>query len=144
MFLKRNLSSSLRQLSFLEKDVCILVNEKDQECGVASKKLCMKHSLLFIFKSQIALLGHYMPERIDNPFHLPLHRAFSIFLFSPAHGMKMLLQRRAQQKLTFPGLWTNTCCSHPLQSDPSLISAMQRKLQDELGIPEGLVHRKTG
>jgi isopentenyl-diphosphate delta-isomerase len=42
-----------------------------------------------------------------------LHRAFSVFLFHPSTG-KLLLQRRAIEKITFPGMWTNTCCSHPL------------------------------
>lgn len=48
-----------------------------------------------------------------NPPHNLLHRAFSVFLFRPCDG-KLLLQRRADEKITFPGMWTNTCCSHPL------------------------------
>lgn len=42
-----------------------------------------------------------------------LHRAFSVFLFRPKDG-RLLLQKRADEKITFPGMWTNTCCSHPL------------------------------
>eukprot|EP00959_Pyramimonas_sp_CCMP1952_P004393 92219-Pyramimonas_sp.AAC.1 len=41
-----------------------------------------------------------------------LHRAFSVMLFD-ADG-RMLLQQRAASKITFPSVWTNTCCSHPL------------------------------
>lgn len=41
-----------------------------------------------------------------------LHRAFSVFLFD--HENRLLLQQRAHSKITFPGVWTNTCCSHPL------------------------------
>jgi len=41
-----------------------------------------------------------------------LHRAFSVFLFN-SKG-ELLLQQRAQEKITFPLYWTNTCCSHPL------------------------------
>lgn len=41
-----------------------------------------------------------------------LHRAFSVFLFN-SEG-KLLLQQRAADKITFPNVWTNTCCSHPL------------------------------
>jgi isopentenyl-diphosphate delta-isomerase type 1 len=41
-----------------------------------------------------------------------LHRAFSVFLFDKQN--KLLLQQRAASKITFPSLWTNTCCSHPL------------------------------
>lgn len=42
-----------------------------------------------------------------------LHRAFSAFVFRPSDG-KLLLQKRADEKITFPAMWTNTCCSHPL------------------------------
>ena len=41
-----------------------------------------------------------------------LHRAFSVFLFD-TQG-RLLLQQRADEKITFPGFFTNTCCSHPL------------------------------
>lgn len=41
-----------------------------------------------------------------------LHRAFSVFLFDSKN--RLLLQQRAQSKITFPSVWTNTCCSHPL------------------------------
>jgi hypothetical protein len=41
-----------------------------------------------------------------------LHRAFSVFLFNSDN--KLLLQQRAASKITFPKVWTNTCCSHPL------------------------------
>lgn len=41
-----------------------------------------------------------------------LHRAFSVFLFDSDN--KLLLQQRAASKITFPKVWTNTCCSHPL------------------------------
>ena len=43
-----------------------------------------------------------------------LHRAFSVFLFD-AQG-RLLLQQRAADKITFPSVWTNTCCSHPVRS----------------------------
>jgi isopentenyl-diphosphate delta-isomerase len=73
-----------------------------------------------------------------------LHRAFSAFLFRPSDG-KLLLQRRAAEKITFPNTWTNTCCSHPLhglqdsdnEEDGELGArrAASRKLEHELGIP---------
>jgi len=40
-----------------------------------------------------------------------LHRAFSVLLFN--NKGEMLLQQRAKHKYHSPGLWTNTCCSHP-------------------------------
>ena len=51
-----------------------------------------------------------------------LHRAFSCFVFDPTSG-KLLLQRRAPEKITFPDMWTNTCCSHPLMVRAELDNA---------------------
>jgi isopentenyl-diphosphate delta-isomerase len=53
-----------------------------------------------------------------------LHRAFSVFLFRPSDG-RLLLQRRADEKITFPGMWTNTCCSHPLSIKAELVEEGQ-------------------
>jgi isopentenyl-diphosphate delta-isomerase len=60
-----------------------------------------------------------------------LHRAFSVVLFN-SRG-EMLLQRRADSKYHSGGLWTNTCCSHPLR-DESIHEAAQRRLLYEMGI----------
>ena len=68
------------------------------------------------------------------PLRYPYIEHSGIFLFSPQQNYKMLLQRRALHKVTFPGVWSNACCSHPLTSDLDIHSAMLRKLQDELGI----------
>jgi isopentenyl-diphosphate delta-isomerase len=54
------------------------------------------------------LLGHLMTKINEGL----LHRAFSVFLFNDEG--KLLLQQRADEKITFPGYLTNTCCSHPL------------------------------
>jgi isopentenyl-diphosphate delta-isomerase type 1 len=48
---------------------------------------------------------------VDTPRGV-LHRAFSFFLFDQKG--EMLLTQRAGTKITFPSVWTNTCCSHPL------------------------------
>lgn len=72
-----------------------------------------------------------------------LHRAFSVFLFDSKN--RLLLQQRATEKITFPDMWTNTCCSHPLgiagETGSHLEAAVQgvrraaqRKLYQELGI----------
>lgn len=53
------------------------------------------------------------------------------------------MQKRSKEKITFPSLWTNTCCSHPLWTDSEMgesdsftgvCRAAQRKLKHELGI----------
>lgn len=59
-----------------------------------------------------------------------LHRAFSIFIFN-GKG-EMLLQQRAASKYHSGGLWTNTCCSHPLPGEETL-DAAYRRLQEEMG-----------
>jgi isopentenyl-diphosphate delta-isomerase len=69
-----------------------------------------------------------------------VHRAFSVFLFSPEG--RLLLQQRAAAKITFPLIWANTCCSHPLDvpaervtaGAEGVVSAARRKLEQELGI----------
>nr|GMC52075.1 isopentenyl-diphosphate Delta-isomerase I [Ipomoea batatas] len=80
-----------------------------------------------------------MMEKIES--ENLLHRAFSVFLFNSKY--ELLLQQRSATKVTFPLVWTNTCCSHPLYRESELIdenalgvrNAAQRKLLDELGIP---------
>jgi isopentenyl-diphosphate delta-isomerase len=65
----------------------------------------------------------------ESPGHR--HLAFSVFLFA-ADG-SLLLQQRARSKYHFPGVWANTCCSHPAPGEDLLASA-ERRLREELGI----------
>lgn len=70
-----------------------------------------------------------------------LHRAFSVVLKN-SQG-EILLQKRAAEKYHSGGLWTNTCCSHPLPGE-SVPEAASRRLMQEMGIrmaPEELEHR---
>ncbi|KAL3630909.1 rRNA processing protein [Castilleja foliolosa] len=107
-----------RRLMF--EDECILVDENDRVVGHDSKYNC------------------HLMEKIEN--ENLLHRAFSVFLFNSKY--ELLLQQRSATKVTFPLVWTNACCSHPLYRDSELIeenalgvrNAAQRKLFDELGI----------
>lgn len=83
----------------------ILVNESDQQIGIMEK-----------------MAAHIVPR---------LHRAFSIFIFN-SQG-KLLLQQRALTKYHSPGLWTNTCCSHPRNGE-TMEQATSRRLQEEMGM----------
>ncbi len=120
--------AGLTQEDFMHKDECILVDPNDNIVGHGSK---------------------YDAHRFNNdqPNGI-LHRAFSVFLFDSQN--RLLLQQRAASKITFPSVWTNTCCSHPLYGyQPSEVDSPEdvesgdvpgvkraaiRKLLHELGI----------
>jgi len=67
------------------------------------------------------------------------HRAFSVFLFNQQN--QLLIHQRSEKKITFPLLWTNSCCSHPLYNDEEIVEenyigakkAIRRRVQYELG-----------
>lgn len=69
-------------------------------------------------------------EKIEAHEKALLHRAFSIFVFNDAG--QMMLQRRALSKYHSPGLWTNTCCSHPRPGE-GLEEATSRRIFEEMG-----------
>ncbi len=58
------------------------------------------------------------------------HLAVSVFVIN---GDEILIQRRALNKYHTPGLWANTCCTHPLWQEASPDCA-RRRLQQELGV----------
>ena len=59
-----------------------------------------------------------------------LHRAFSIFVFNSK--AELMIHQRALSKYHSPGLWTNTCCSHPRLDEVVEQNAHQR-LMEEMG-----------
>lgn len=61
----------------------------------------------------------------------PLHRAFSVFLFNDKG--EVLVQQRAMGKKTWPGVWSNSCCGHPLPNE-SREEAIARRVKFELGV----------
>ena len=58
------------------------------------------------------------------------HKAVSIFVIA---GDKLLLQQRALGKYHTPGLWANTCCTHPMWDEQSSACAV-RRMNEELGL----------
>ncbi len=60
-----------------------------------------------------------------------LHRAVTVYLFNPRG--ELLLQQRADSKYHCGGLWSNTCCGHPLPHEDTS-SAAQRRLSEEMGL----------
>ncbi len=58
------------------------------------------------------------------------HKAVSVFVMD---GDKVLIQRRALSKYHTPGMWANTCCTHPGWDETPGDCAV-RRLDEELGI----------
>ena len=67
------------------------------------------------------------------------HPAVSVFLLC---GDRVLIQQRAAGKYHTPGLWANTCCTHPHWDEPPEACA-HRRLHEELGI-QGVALRHAG
>ncbi len=59
-----------------------------------------------------------------------LHKAVSVFVLC---GDDVLIQRRAMGKYHTPGLWANSCCTHPHWEETPEDCA-HRRMQEELGI----------
>lgn len=87
-----------------EKNQVIVVNEQDEWLGVMEKMAAHRGGVL--------------------------HRAISVFILNDKN--ELLLQQRAIGKYHSGGLWTNTCCSHPLPAE-STLAAAHRRLQEEMG-----------
>lgn len=58
------------------------------------------------------------------------HKAISVFVVRDG---QVLIQQRAMGKYHTPGLWANTCCTHPNWDETSSDCA-NRRLNEELGI----------
>ncbi|KAG8516625.1 Isopentenyl-diphosphate delta-isomerase 2, partial [Galemys pyrenaicus] len=107
------------QMKRLE-EMCIVVDENDRVIGAETKKNC------------------HLRENIKKGL---LHRGFSVVLFNMQD--QLLVQQRQETKYTFPGHFSDSCCSHPLSNPAELEEkdalgvrrAARRRLQAELGIP---------
>lgn len=75
-------------------------------------------------------------EKLNAHLKGELHRALSVLIFN-SDG-ELLLQQRAFSKYHTPGLWSNTCCSHPRPGEDSL-EAATRRLQEEMGFTTPLI-----
>ncbi|CAH1107192.1 unnamed protein product [Psylliodes chrysocephalus] len=101
------------------KETCFLVDENDKIIGRGTKMEC---------------------HRVQKSGEIPLHRAFSVFLFNKKGDL--LLQKRSSNKISYPNCYTNSCCSHPIadfageeEGTLGIKKAARRRLNYELGIP---------
>lgn len=89
-----------------DEELVVLLSEEGERIGVAAK------------------------PTVHGP-NTPLHLAFSAFLFDPDE--RLLVSRRAFDKATFPGVWSNSVCGHPAPGE-RLDDAVRRRAADELGL----------
>ena len=90
----------------MSEELVILVDENDNPIGTEEKVKC----------------------------HLPngkLHRAFTALLFD-VDG-RLVLTKRAKEKMLWPGDWDGTFASHPRESE-GYVSSGERRMPEELGI----------
>lgn len=66
------------------------------------------------------------------------HLAVSVFVI---RNGAILIQRRAMGKYHTPGLWANTCCTHPAWDEDPLACA-HRRVNEELGITGLTLHHR--
>ncbi|MBS4057650.1 MAG: isopentenyl-diphosphate Delta-isomerase [Bacteroidetes bacterium] len=85
----------------------------------------------FVILVDVNDVAQGLMEKMQAHREAVLHRAFSVFLFNSNN--ELLLQQRALGKYHSPGLWTNTCCSHPRQHE-SVHQAADRRLLEEMGM----------
>ncbi len=89
----------------MEKKEIIIVDEQNHQIGVGGKMQVHKEG--------------------------KLHRSFSVLISN--HKGQVLLQKRAKEKYHSPGLWSNTCCSHP-RPNCDIVAEAKRRLKEEMGI----------
>ena len=90
----------------MSEELVILVDENDNPIGSEEKVKC----------------------------HLPngkLHRAFTALLFD--EDGRLVLTRRAKEKMLWPSDWDGTFASHPRESE-TYVSSGERRMPEELGI----------
>lgn len=95
----------------VDDDVVVLVDDQGRQLGTAPRTTFHTHAT-------------------------PLHLAFSVYM-RDAEG-RVLMTRRAVDKVTWAGVWTNAACGHQRPDEGPLKAAM-RRVPDEIGaVPQNL------
>lgn len=66
-----------------------------------------------------------------------LHLAFSVYVLSP-NRQHLIIQQRSADKMLWPLVWANTCCSHP-RAGETPVEAGRRRLWEEMRLDCELV-----
>lgn len=90
----------------------------------------MDHEQIVLLSPAGEAIGR-APKLASHHLDTPLHLAFSCYLVDDAG--QVLVTQRAQGKLTWPSVWTNSCCGHPAPGE-GLREAVRRRARDELGV----------
>jgi len=90
----------------MSDEYLILVDEEDNPIGTEEKVKC------------------HLPNGV-------LHRAFTALLFDKKG--RLVLTRRAKEKMLWPNDWDGTVASHPRKSE-TYVSSGERRMPEELGI----------
>ncbi len=99
-------TTDLREPYLDKMEYVILVDDKDCKIGTEEKVAC----------------------------HLPdgkLHRAFTALLFD--QNGRLVLTRRSQKKMLWPGYWDGTFASHPREGE-TYVSSSERRMPEEMGL----------
>ncbi|MDQ3826766.1 MAG: isopentenyl-diphosphate Delta-isomerase, partial [Actinomycetota bacterium] len=101
-----------------------------QDGAIRESDGALAHAVVAADDALVVLLdeGHHpigqLPKSQVHHAQTPLHRGFSCYIFDGSG--RVLMTRRAINKKTWPGVWTNTCCGHPLPGEQVTESAARR------------------
>ena len=130
-FLMRNTFSRYNCKTLLKPHSMGFSNQFDASAFDKSQVAQLEDSLTQVDENDnvigpVSKLNGHLKKKDSRQRQIELpHRAFSLFLFNQQN--QLLLQQRSLKKITFPNLWTNTCCSHP------------RHVEDEIDLGEGYI-----